>query len=231
MKLQYNVKTLDNSYGDNMRLYHGSKLGLKGAISPRSRAVCDFGRGFYMGDTPQQPLTLICRTESPRFYELDFDLEALSVRRLEADVTWALFVAYNRGHLDAYAGTPLVERMKAIADGADVIFGRIANDRVLFAVERFFDGTITVETLTEVLKALNYGNQYCAVTPKACAAVKVVSERTLDETECANLRRRSDVQRQRAEDLTNRIFRERRHLDGTYFDELCERLAKGEPLE
>ena len=94
-----------------MRLYHGSKLGLKGAISPRSRAVCDFGCGFYMGDAPQQPLTLICRTE------------------------------------------------------------------------------------------------------------------------CANLRRRSDVQRQRAEDLTNRIFRERRHLDGTYFDELCERLAKGGPLE
>ena len=105
-----------------MRLYHGSKLGLMGAISLRSRAVCDFGCGFYMGDTPQQPQTLICRTESPRFYELD-------------------------------------------------------------------------------------------------------------ETECANLRRRSDVQRQRAEDMTNRIFRERRHLDGTYFDELCERLAKGEPLK
>lgn len=213
-----------------MRLYHGSKIGLKGAVSPRSRGVCDFGRGFYMGDTPQQPLTLICRADSPRFYELDFDLDGLSVRRLETDVMWALFVAYNRGHLESYAGTPLVERMKAICDTADAIFGRIANDRVFFAVERFFDGTITVETLTKVLQALNYGSQYCALTPKACAAVRVVSERTLDEAECANLRRRSDVQRQRAEDLTNRIFRECRHLDGMYFDELCERLAKGGSL-
>lgn len=38
-----------------MRLYHGSKLGLKGAIKPESRAACDFGSGFYMGTESTQP--------------------------------------------------------------------------------------------------------------------------------------------------------------------------------
>ena len=30
-----------------VRLYHGSKAGLSGAIAPLSRNACDFGRGFY----------------------------------------------------------------------------------------------------------------------------------------------------------------------------------------
>ncbi|MCI8597874.1 MAG: DUF3990 domain-containing protein [Lachnospiraceae bacterium] len=32
-----------------LTLYHGSKSGIRGAISPISRERCDFGRGFYMG--------------------------------------------------------------------------------------------------------------------------------------------------------------------------------------
>ena len=140
-----------------MRLYHGSKLGLKGTICPRSRAVCDFGRGFYMGDAPQQPQTLICRAESPRFYELDFDLDGLSVRRLEADVTWALFVAYNRGHLEAYAGTPLEERMRAIANGADVIFGRIAQCDENELLESYGFHTEANELAVEDMKAASKG--------------------------------------------------------------------------
>ena len=30
-------------------LYHGSKSGIIGAIEPKSRKQCDFGKGFYMG--------------------------------------------------------------------------------------------------------------------------------------------------------------------------------------
>ena len=54
-----------------MKLYHGSKNGITGPIAPSSRDACDFGRGFYMGDFQQQPLTLICRSEDSKFYEAD----------------------------------------------------------------------------------------------------------------------------------------------------------------
>ena len=29
-----------------MRLYHGSKSGIVGALAPKSRSCCDFGQGF-----------------------------------------------------------------------------------------------------------------------------------------------------------------------------------------
>lgn len=43
-----------------MILYHGSRHGINGPIAPLSRDRCDFGRGFYLGTNPLQPLTLIC---------------------------------------------------------------------------------------------------------------------------------------------------------------------------
>ncbi len=53
---------------DRIILYHGSKSGIEGKISPISRAKCDFGAGFYMGTDSMQPLTLICDYEKSKFY-------------------------------------------------------------------------------------------------------------------------------------------------------------------
>lgn len=39
-------------------LYHGSKSGIQGSISPISRKCCDFGKGFYMGTDRTQPLLI-----------------------------------------------------------------------------------------------------------------------------------------------------------------------------
>ena len=49
-----------------LRLYHGSKAGIDGPIRPIGSSVNDFGRGFYLGDEPSQPLTLICRAPLSR---------------------------------------------------------------------------------------------------------------------------------------------------------------------
>jgi len=183
-----------------------------------------------MGDTPLQPQTLICRSETPVFYELELEDAGLRYLDFEDDLDWALFVAYNRGETSKYAGTPLEAKTQAATRGIDLVRGRIANDRVFFAVQRFYDGLMTVETLSVVLKALNYGGQVVAISPHACAAIKILSERTLAKIECDNLRRKSDVQRERAEELTTKIMRERRHMDGRYFDEVCDILAAGKEL-
>ena len=59
-----------------LTLYHGSKAGLEGPIglkTGRNRTACDFGCGFYMGDEPTQPRTLICdgmRREGEGFRDL-----------------------------------------------------------------------------------------------------------------------------------------------------------------
>jgi len=134
-----------------LTLYHGSKSGIVGPIRPTSRSTCDFGRAFYMGESEQQPLTLVCHSAKPKLYRLEFDDSGLRVLDVGSDLLWALFVAYNRGEMSAYADTPLVQRLSAMAETVDVLRGRIANDRVFQTVQMFFERTITLETLGEVL--------------------------------------------------------------------------------
>ena len=51
-------------------LYHASRFGISGNIQPISRSRCDFGKGFYMGTDPIQPLTLVCNEKNPVFTKL-----------------------------------------------------------------------------------------------------------------------------------------------------------------
>lgn len=72
--------------GDSMpdirtaHLFHGSKRGLNGSISPyMSRTECDFGRGFYTGDQEDQQLGLIAKWDTGVMYELSATLSDLEV--------------------------------------------------------------------------------------------------------------------------------------------------------
>lgn len=116
------------------RLYHGSKGGLVGEITPSSRDCCDFGRGFYLGDSPAQPMALICHHERPRFYVCDLDLEGLSTYDFQSRYEWALYVAYCRGKCARFVGTPLYDRISRLGDGVDVLKGKIANDRMFMVL-------------------------------------------------------------------------------------------------
>ena len=78
-------------------LYHGSKKGLIGDIAPISREKCDFGRGFYMGTNPLQPLTLICNEDRPVFYTLELDSTNLNILTVDTSIEWAMLIAYHRG--------------------------------------------------------------------------------------------------------------------------------------
>ncbi len=60
-------------------LYHASKAGIIGPIAPISNSKCDFGKGFYMGTDPYQPLTLISDFEESKFYVMSLDLSNLEV--------------------------------------------------------------------------------------------------------------------------------------------------------
>ena len=208
-----------------VRLYHGSKAGLSGAIAPLSRHACDFGRGFYMGEDPHQPLTLICDDENPVLYTLDFNLDGLNVVEFQPDLDWALFVAFNRGRMERYAATSFYRRYQEIRETADAIYGKIANDRIYYVLNRFFDRLFTDAVMLESLKALNLGNQFCAVTPRACSAVSIVDSRPVEAAERATLREKAHRQRQLAIERTSDIVTARRR-EGLFFDEILERLAK-----
>lgn len=205
-----------------MRLYHGSKSGLSGAVAPVSRDVCDFGRGFYMGTESTQPLTLICHGESPKFYDIDFDLEGLRVHRFEPDVEWAMFVAWNRKVIPNRLRSCYDDRFLPIVQSSDVIAGKIANDRMVVVLDWFFNDFISDVGLLMALQALGLGDQYCAKTAKACEHVRIAGERALSSDECAALRTRSESQRNAAVKMVDRIRLEHRR-DGMFFSEIIEK--------
>lgn len=215
---------------DDLRLYHGSKVGIEGPIRPIGSLVNDFGRGFYLGDEPSQPLTLICRGERPTFYTCELNLTGLRVHRFDDGLDWALFVAWNRDMIPEEFRSAYDERFRVLREQNDVLVGRIANDRMFIVLDMFFKNTLSDAALVACLKALNLGCQYCTLTDAACARVKVVDSRILSESECVTLREKSFRQRQRAIDEVERI--RLRHLhDGLFFQEILERDAKGGAYE
>lgn len=200
-------------------LYHGSKSGIKGAIAPISRDRCDFGRGFYMGTEPYQPLTLISDFEQSRFYIISLELNDLRVLTVKPDLEWAMLVAYNRGKMEEARGTALYESYARMSKGYDVIVGSIANDRMFYVLDNFFLGNITDKALVMSLSALQLGQQYVAVTQKACDHAKIETEVELSYLERVFLRDLSESNRVKGVNLANEICRDYRR-EGQFFDEI-----------
>lgn len=207
--------------GDRILLYHGSKSGIVGEIAPKSREMCDFGKGFYMGNDPGQPLTLICDFEKSKFYVVSVDMKNLDAIEIKADLDWAMLVAYHRGRMEQIKGTALYDKYSRIDAGKDIVIGSIANDRMFYVLDNFFTGVITDMALVNSLSALKLGKQYVATTEKACAAVRIEKEIPLSLLERRFLQDESDANRQRGVSLANDICKNYRR-DGKFFDEILD---------
>ena len=202
-------------------LYHGSKSGIVGDIAPKSREMCDFGKGFYMGTEPGQPLTLICDFEKSKFYIVSIDTNALDTVEIKADLDWAMLVAFHRGRMDKIKGTSFYAKYSRIDAGKDLVIGSIANDRMFYVLDNFFMGNITDMALVNSLSALKLGKQYVATTEKACAAVRIEREIPLSMMERRFLQDESDANRQKGIALANDICKNYRR-EGNFFDEILD---------
>ena len=202
-------------------LYHGSKSGIVGDIAPKSREMCDFGKGFYMGTEPGQPLTLICDFDKSKFYIVSIDTKALDTVEIKADLEWAMLVAFHRGRMDKIKDTAFYEKYSRIDAGKDLVIGSIANDRMFYVLDNFFMGNITDMALVNSLSALKLGKQYVATTEKACAAVRIEREIPLSMMERRFLQDESDANRQKGIALANDICKNYRR-EGNFFDEILD---------
>lgn len=200
-------------------VYHGSKQGIIGKITPTSRATCDFGGGFYLGTDPAQPLTLICDEEKPVFYTVKLNLDGLKVLDVEMNLDWAMLIAYYRGYMDEVKGSEIYKKYEKMSDGYDVICGYIANDRMYRVMKGFFDKEITDIALLSSLSALDLGCQYVCKTQKACDRLEIIDKKSLTELELTVLRDKSIIRRQEGIDLTEKILLKYRR-EGKYFDEI-----------
>ena len=204
---------------DVVHLYHGSKKGIDGDIAPISRGECDFGKGFYMGTTTLQPLTLVCNEDKPKFYAVELDATDLKVLTVDIGMDWAMLIAYYRKEMESAKGTPVYEKYAHMADGYDLIIGYIANDRMYTELSRFFNRTLTDVALINCLSALDLGKQYVAISEKACKQIKVLKEYPLSQLELALLKDMSAERRKEGIALAEEIEIKYRR-EGKYFDEI-----------
>lgn len=200
-------------------LYHGSKKGITGDVAPISREECDFGRGFYMGTSTLQPLTLICNEDKPKFYAVELDLTGLNVLTVDVGMDWTMLIAYHRKEMESAKGTAVYEKYAHMADGYDVIIGYIANDRMYTELFRFFNKTLTDVALIHCLSALDLGKQYVAISEKACRQIKILKEEPLSPLELALLKDMSAERRKEGVALAEEIEVKYRR-EGKFFDEI-----------
>ena len=219
-KIKTEAEKIDIDEG-RVLLYHGSKSGIVGDIAPKSREMCDFGKGFYMGTEPAQPLTLICDFEKSKFYIVSIDTRELDSVEIEADLDWAMLVALHRGRMDKIKGTKFYDKYSQIDTGKDLVIGSIANDRMFYVLDNFFMGNITDMALVNSLSALKLGKQYVATTERACAAVRIEKEIPLSMLERRFLQDESAENRQKGIHLANDICKNYRR-EGKFFDEILD---------
>lgn len=207
-------------------LYHGSKSDIEGAIEPKSRRQCDFGRGFYMGTDPGQALTLICDYEKSKLYIVSIDTNELALLNVPADIDWAMLVAYHRGRMENIKGTPLYNKYRDMASDKDMIIGSIANDRMFYVIDNFFIGNITDTALVNSLAALQLGKQYVAVSQKGCDAVRIETEVNISYLERLYIKEVAEENRARSISLANDICKKYRR-EGKFFDEILDEAKSG----
>ena len=170
----------------DMILYHGSRNGIKGKISPISRERCDFGKGFYMGEYPNQVKGLVCKEDNPYFYKLEFKLSEIPENKILVlkDQEWLYAVMACRNLIPEFTELPVAQSIIQKINNADVVIGLIADDQMNKVTGYFYrEQILTDQRFKECLQFVKYGNQIVAKTDFACSKIKIIKEKELTAEE------------------------------------------------
>lgn len=139
-------------------LYHGSNVEIETINLDKCSPYKDFGKGFYLTDIKEQAKQMAVRRTriagegKPTVTTYSFDERLLENSSLQVKLfdtlskEWALFILANRKGL-----------MQPVYD---IVIGPIADDGVVFQLERYMHRLITLDTLVEELTYRKLNRQY-----------------------------------------------------------------------
>ena len=139
-------------------LYHGSNVEIETINLDKCSPYKDFGKGFYLTDIKEQAKQMAVRRTriagegKPTVTAYSFDERLLENSSLQVKLfdtpskEWALFILANRKGL-----------MQPVYD---IVIGTIADDGVVFQLERYMHRLITLDTLVEELTYRKLNRQY-----------------------------------------------------------------------
>jgi hypothetical protein len=151
-----------------MTVFHGSDIQFDTVLLSASKDKRDFGKGFYTTALREQAeswvKTLFRRngTSVGYVYEFSFSLEGLNVKTFNGVTReWLDFIYLNRT-----AG--------GIQHDYDAVMGPVANDRIIPTLERYLDGTYSVEEALKRLEFMHPNDQVSIHTEKGLKNLKLV---------------------------------------------------------
>lgn len=139
-------------------LYHDSNVEIETINLDKCSPYKDFGKGFYLTDIKEQAKQMAVRRTriagegKPTVTAYSFDERLLENSSLQVKLfdtpskEWALFILANRKGL-----------MQPVYD---IVIGPIADDGVVFQLERYMHRLITLDTLVEELTYRKLNRQY-----------------------------------------------------------------------
>lgn len=155
-----------------MILFHGTNIDFDNIDLNKSNRFKDFGQGFYLTDIKQQAIELAQKRAlrdggTPIVQEYEFDESLLSaqllrIKRFDSPTTeWAEFIYKNRN------------RQKPLfTHDYDIVIGPIADDGVAYLLDRYEEGSFTIEELAKKLEYKHLNSQYYFGTDHAITFLK-----------------------------------------------------------
>ena len=141
-------------------LFHGSKDGLTEISENGSRNNCDFGNGFYLGETYNQALSFVCEKNNSSVYSFHCSLDELKIKKFECDLEWMLALCYYRGTINNYKKSKIINKIVLEVESADVIIAPIADNKMFYVMAQFTEGEINADVALHSLSASKLGLQY-----------------------------------------------------------------------
>ncbi len=148
-------------------LFHGSKNGLSEVNVFGSRDNCDFGKGFYLGQTYNQALSFVCEYERASVYSFRYSFDGLKIIEFDCSIDWMLAICFFRGTIKKFAENSMVQGIVKRIEEADVIIAPIADNKMFYIMSQFAEGEINADVALHSLSASGLGLQYIIKTEKA----------------------------------------------------------------
>ena len=199
-------------------LFHGSKNGLGVVKADGSRKNCDFGEGFYMGETYSSAISFVCENENSCVYSFVFEPQNLNIVNFTCSLEWMLSICYFRGFLKEYENNKMLKSIIKKINEADVIIAPIADNRMFYIMSLFANGDITDNVAIHSLSASSLGRQFVLKTDKAINCLNLNERYYISQNEkmyyISHLNQRADFIETKLK-LAKREFK-----DGKYIEEI-----------
>lgn len=164
-------------------LYHGAKHELKDILPRGSRPECDFGPGFYLGESYHSAASFVFVFPESSIYVFDADFTGLNILEYGNDLEWMLSICYHRGYLGSFVNHVKTKRLLQKEESCDLILAPIADNKMFQIIREFAIGEISSEMAMHALSASRLGKQYVLKTDKAVARLSFLKRLYLSEPE------------------------------------------------